>query len=87
MGICRPVKGEGLAGQHALQGIEQVMTLLAGRRAVTFYITEAGDTNRRGREVPSSLPFAFATLYCWAISYRVPALALCEVSSLSPAAR
>jgi hypothetical protein len=34
VGICRPVEGEGLAGQHMLQGIEQVMTLLAGCRAV-----------------------------------------------------
>lgn len=66
VGICRPVESEGLADQHALQGIEQVKTLLASRRAVTLYITEAGDTNRRGREGPSSPPFASATLYCWA---------------------
>jgi hypothetical protein len=41
VGISSLVEGEGLAVQHALKGIEQVMTSLAGCRAVTLYITEA----------------------------------------------
>ncbi len=57
MRICRPVEGEGLADQDTFPGIEQVMALLAGCRAVTLHITEAGNTNRRGREVPSSFTF------------------------------